>query len=731
MKASASSALIAALLCIVACSRTPPDVPSHDTPQSEAVAERFLVEVSEEEARVLSLEVVETEHGGSAVVPVATLTALIAAGDQYNDMAIDTLLRLVEGATEIPKALQATILDSAKRWASHDSAIAHERLAWLYARGKVPGDVSKAAFHAREAFRLNLLLQPFHLPSTHRCTAGIWSVENGLIADSAPICTQPSVQVQQPVDRNAIEEPEFAKATWVRQLDQIAEIGPARCGWLSPGEEKTCLDYLEGLASAERAGLPGAGIRAVIAALEVLQTVDGVSGGVGDVGAIRSWLNAYTSSDGGDATKLASLLVEGYRSPYNIARRLPENSDVRSYIERDPRAQLYLIGAVAAWMNTANDSDLKCQLLSTAVSTSPNLQLLSPYVEAMDVSSCVLQGRGGFVRNRADASRLVRFALLSGSALDVVRAKYLSGISYPVELATGRSGEVDLSRAVFWGTLLLEEDEFQAIEEHALSSLGPARFAEMQRAASAFKGHRPRVVWSQLEHIGLLSIDETVLGVVEGTDVPSESSTKSGTGFYVTADGAIVSNAHVVNGCAEVREAATGSPLSVVAIDLANDLAILRRPDFEPESPIPLRFAATVLGEQVVTLGYPLPDVGAAALTVTTGEVSALGGPGGDSRLIQISAPVQPGSSGGPVLDSNGRAIGVVTLTFGTLESARTLGAIPQNVNYAIRASTVRGFLESQGIVDSLVVGRSDELAASTIASRYSSSVVRVTCSQR
>jgi S1-C subfamily serine protease len=83
---------------------------------------------------------------------------------------------------------------------------------------------------------------------------------------------------------------------------------------------------------------------------------------------------------------------------------------------------------------------------------------------------------------------------------------------------------------------------------------------------------------------------------------------------------------------------------------------------------------------------------------VSVGNVSALAGLGDDTRYLQISAPIQPGNSGGPLLDASGHLIGIVTATH-AVRVAKFTGNIPQNVNFALKAEVARTFLDSKGIV--------------------------------
>ncbi len=82
----------------------------------------------------------------------------------------------------------------------------------------------------------------------------------------------------------------------------------------------------------------------------------------------------------------------------------------------------------------------------------------------------------------------------------------------------------------------------------------------------------------------------------------------------------------------------------------------------------------------------------------TTGAVTALARIGDDSRFYQISAPVQPGNSGGPLLDENGNLIGVISSKLNPFNEIKAQGDIPQNVNFAIKASVLANFLQDNSI---------------------------------
>jgi serine protease Do len=178
-----------------------------------------------------------------------------------------------------------------------------------------------------------------------------------------------------------------------------------------------------------------------------------------------------------------------------------------------------------------------------------------------------------------------------------------------------------------------------------------------------------------------------------------ESSATSGTGFFVGLTGHVVTNNHVVAECKVIHLKPGRGPSSTATIyarDVVNDLALLQTDLKQPER-ITLQ-GVVRLGEPVVAFGYPLAAVLASSGNFTVGHVAALSGPRDDSRLLQISAPIQAGNSGGPLLDFRGDLVGVVTSKLDELKLMQSEGNFPQNVNFAIKASVVSAFLDSHSV---------------------------------
>ena len=174
----------------------------------------------------------------------------------------------------------------------------------------------------------------------------------------------------------------------------------------------------------------------------------------------------------------------------------------------------------------------------------------------------------------------------------------------------------------------------------------------------------------------------------------------SGSGFLVSGDGKIVTNHHVVDGCTKVtvNRAGMSYDATVRAVDADDDLALLEAPPGTGEAATFSESPRASLGEAVTVAGYPLHGLLSREFNVTSGNVSALAGPGDDAKRLQITAPVQQGNSSGPLLDGAGNVIGVVVSKLDAVRAAKLTGDIPQNVNFAIKGALVRGFLDIHGV---------------------------------
>lgn len=208
----------------------------------------------------------------------------------------------------------------------------------------------------------------------------------------------------------------------------------------------------------------------------------------------------------------------------------------------------------------------------------------------------------------------------------------------------------------------------------------------------------------------------------------------TGTGFVVSTDGHVVTNNHVIADCTELRVRSSSQQTVFAQLQAAepdSDLALLQAPELRVVDTAPFRSGRGVRpGDDVVVIGYPLfgaDMVTSSEAIVTTGAVSALAGPGEDRRIMQITAPVQPGNSGGPLLDAGGNVVGVVVAKLDALVVAEAIGDIPQNVNFAIQGWVSQVFLDSHA-VDYRTAETVDDLAAADVAGRARAYTVLVEC---
>jgi S1-C subfamily serine protease len=209
----------------------------------------------------------------------------------------------------------------------------------------------------------------------------------------------------------------------------------------------------------------------------------------------------------------------------------------------------------------------------------------------------------------------------------------------------------------------------------------------------------------------------------------------SGTGFVVSKNAHIVTNNHVVNDCVgDIHGNLAGQApvkLRVVSADETNDLALLQgTKKFKEKDIATIRASAVNSGDQVVAIGYPLHGLLTSDLTVTTGIISSLAGLHNDTRFLQISAPVQPGNSGGPLHDNNGNVVGVVTAKLNALRFAGATGNIPENINFAIKTGALRDFLDNSAVPYQTAEPGS-EMKTADIASGARTYTMLISCSAR
>lgn len=174
----------------------------------------------------------------------------------------------------------------------------------------------------------------------------------------------------------------------------------------------------------------------------------------------------------------------------------------------------------------------------------------------------------------------------------------------------------------------------------------------------------------------------------------SRTERSSGTGFAITSNGLIATNHHVVDGAKTIKVRGINNDFSrtysaqLVLTDKNNDLAIIRIDDYSFSSlgtiPYTINSNTSNVGEDIFVLGYPLRATMGDEVKLTNGIVSSKTGFQGDVTSYQISAPVQPGNSGGPLFNSKGQLIGII--------NAKHIGA--ENASYAVKSSYLTNLID-------------------------------------
>lgn len=206
----------------------------------------------------------------------------------------------------------------------------------------------------------------------------------------------------------------------------------------------------------------------------------------------------------------------------------------------------------------------------------------------------------------------------------------------------------------------------------------------------------------------------------------AEQVTSSGTGFMVNRDGWLLTNAHVVEGCSRVAVGSLGDAKEILR-DAANDLAAIRVQATAVPNFLSIRDTSAKLGEDVAALGFPLSDILSDGVKITTGNVNSLVGLENDTRYLQVSTPIQPGNSGGPLIDRRGLVLGINTAQLGAKYVSKT-GVLPQNVNFAVKTVSLEVFLQSHSIAYDKKGEGEPKLETEGLASKVAPAVFQLLC---
>jgi hypothetical protein len=173
----------------------------------------------------------------------------------------------------------------------------------------------------------------------------------------------------------------------------------------------------------------------------------------------------------------------------------------------------------------------------------------------------------------------------------------------------------------------------------------------------------------------------------------------SGTGFAISSNGYLVTNHHVIDGCHTIKIHNKDKiiPATMINIDPRNDVALLKG-NFIPNRILPFSNKKTELLQDIYVAGYPFGNKVSTSVKVTKGIISALTGVGNNFSNFQIDAALQPGNSGGPILNNKGNVIGIAVAKLGIKYIKNNFGVVPENTNFGIKVSVVKRIIDSENI---------------------------------
>lgn len=199
----------------------------------------------------------------------------------------------------------------------------------------------------------------------------------------------------------------------------------------------------------------------------------------------------------------------------------------------------------------------------------------------------------------------------------------------------------------------------------------------------------------------------------------------TGTAFFISSDGYLVTNNHVIDNASNISVDYKSNTYQAKLIDAdkENDIALLKI-DIDSAPALNLNTISAKKGIDICALGYPLINMQGKELKATFGHVNSLSGFKGDPRFMQIDSPIQPGNSGGPIVDSKGRVVGIVTAKLNQLATYKATGSFSQNVNYALKISYALPLIKKNNI--NIELRGSQILSNSKLVELISKSVVLV-----
>ena len=232
------------------------------------------------------------------------------------------------------------------------------------------------------------------------------------------------------------------------------------------------------------------------------------------------------------------------------------------------------------------------------------------------------------------------------------------------------------------------------------------------------------------EYYNLIKSPENHINDDEDIDeLPDKVSVSSGSGFSISTKGYVITNSHVTDDCKniQIKNSAKSYDALLVLNDSVNDLALLKA-DFKPNGILAISDKAPSLLEDIFVAGFPYGDSYSDTLKITKGIISALVGIGNNTSEIQIDAAIQPGNSGGPIIDNRGNIVGVTVSSLNKEYFLESYGSIPENTNFGVKAETLRNFVKSSNAGIQLKAPSRFQAAKDELSKLLLNSSVKIMC---
>jgi TPR repeat protein len=368
---------------------------------------------------------------------------------------------------------------------------------------------------------------------------------------------------------------------------------------------------------------------------------------------------------------LGWMYAEGEGVPRNAAKAVEWYQ--KAAAQGDAEAQFHLAGMYAQGEGVPKNAVTAIAWYQKAAAQG--------YVEAENRLAEMYYLGGSVLEDASKAAEWAEKAAAQGDA----KAQFLLSLMY----LNGDGTAKDPVLAYAWSKLAAAHggETEKVVFDELRARLTSAERAEGKRLASSWT---PGMVLARESLVAPGGQSKADKGTEDNADQRA-----TGTGFVVSSAGHILTTLHIVEGCKKLRISGHEGTAKLLAIDRANDLALIQiggeTKDFVRFAPNPSKVKE---GATIVVASYPREPRVSSGGNLCPGVVSGLKGLGNQTSQIRITAPIQPGSSGSPVIDRKGRVIGIVSMKFRDLKTAVAESTLPQEVNFAVNAQTVKSFLD-------------------------------------